>query len=199
MSKFDLTFQSLVPRVVQRREVERQRRAERTRKKPGRPAWRKTPRCPSQEELLKRFNEKSKIVLSGCREWRGHINIWGYGKYKLGPECLAHRISWLIHGHSIPAGLIVCHHCDNPKCINPDHLFVGTDMDNKLDCIKKGRVKGAASENVNTCKLSANLVREIRTLNKSGVTYSSLANRFGVSSTNIRFICLNQTWRNVKC
>lgn len=76
---------------------------------------------------------------TGCWEWFGCLNKSGYGKfcYK-GKHILAHRYSWIKHKGDI-GKLFVCHHCDNPPCVNPNHLFLGTAKDNTQDCIKKGR------------------------------------------------------------
>lgn len=77
---------------------------------------------------------------TGCWLWTGSITTCGYGqiniKYK---RYLAHRLSWNVHNGAIPKGFFVCHKCDNPPCVNPDHLFIGTHRDNMQDMLKKGR------------------------------------------------------------
>jgi hypothetical protein len=79
----------------------------------------------------------------GCWEWQGRRGAKGYGVFvwDTGKPVLAHRASYTIARGSIPAGLFVCHHCDNPKCVRPDHLFVGTNADNMKDGYTKGRVR----------------------------------------------------------
>jgi hypothetical protein len=84
------------------------------------------------------------VKTSGCWTWSGCVNEHGYGI--IGGEnsrdnVLAHRLSWMIHFGPIPDGLFVCHRCDNPPCVRPDHLFVGTNTDNIRDASAKGRMK----------------------------------------------------------
>jgi len=97
--------------------------------------------------VRKSIEEKfwSKVTKTdGCWMWGGVKTLKGYGIIRVGgrvdPKNLrAHRISWLLHNGPVPRGLMVCHHCDNPSCVRPDHLFVGTAVDNVHDSIKKGR------------------------------------------------------------
>jgi len=78
--------------------------------------------------------------IEGCWNFTGHKTADGYGKVNYrGKSMLAHRVSYLIVNGRLPADLLVCHRCDNPSCINPSHLFLGTDFDNTMDAIKKGR------------------------------------------------------------
>lgn len=99
----------------------------------------------SFEELTKRFfsriNKKK-----DCWEWTGNIfshqNKGGYGyiSFRVHKKIKAHRLSWMIHFGRIPIGKSVLHHCDNRKCVNPNHLFIGTQLDNMRDRFKKGRI-----------------------------------------------------------
>ncbi len=89
--------------------------------------------------------------LFGCWPWKGWSNGQGYGKIatsERGPRAggtLAHRIAWEFEHGQIPDGLCVCHHCDNPRCCRPSHLFIGTKADNNRDMRLKGRAKGRMS------------------------------------------------------
>ena len=91
--------------------------------------------------IAERFWKKVEAAYGGsCWQWLGTTNNVGYGwLYSPGGALLAHRISWEMFKGPVPVGLHVCHHCDNPGCVNPDHLFVGTDKDNAQDREKKGR------------------------------------------------------------
>ena len=82
----------------------------------------------------------------GCWEWTGYRDKVGYGRFKMGTKkvFMSHRAAYTLFKGPIPDGLLVCHRCDNPSCVNPDHLFLGTHLDNNLDCVNKDR-KGKLS------------------------------------------------------
>lgn len=76
----------------------------------------------------------------GCWNWTGDSTPDGYGRISCdGNRTSTHRASWVMHNGEIPDGLYVCHHCDNKKCIRPDHLFLGTQIDNMQDWTRKGK------------------------------------------------------------
>jgi hypothetical protein len=93
--------------------------------------------------LAKRFWDKVKAG-SGCWEWQGALQPNGYGKIR-GDDSHdyrhvgAHRVSWELHYGPIDVGRLVCHTCDNPRCVRPEHLFLGSPQDNQRDCVAKGR------------------------------------------------------------
>lgn len=83
-------------------------------------------------------------LVTGCWNWTGKIKEGRYGTIKLDRvrEAYAHRVSWMLHRGDIPEGMCVCHHCDNTRCVNPDHLFIGTQPDNIGDMVSKNRQRG---------------------------------------------------------
>jgi hypothetical protein len=85
-------------------------------------------------------------VPAACWPWTGLLDEDGYGKLRVAanvPKRFAHRVAWeLAHGHAIPDGMLVCHRCDNPVCCRPSHLFLGTNLDNRQDAMRKGRISG---------------------------------------------------------
>lgn len=91
------------------------------------------------------FN-KSYVVneLNDCWEWQLYLSPLGYGRFTITTEKIfsAHRASYFLHVGSIPKGLNICHHCDNPKCVNPNHLFLGTQKQNIHDAMSKNRYRG---------------------------------------------------------
>lgn len=91
--------------------------------------------CP-KERLLSRY----KVSSNGCWEYTMGLDRCGYGRFSIGPRRLgAHKVSYVLHHGDVPHGKVVMHSCDNPKCINPKHLSIGSVSDNVHDCIRKGR------------------------------------------------------------
>lgn len=134
-----------------------------------------------------------------CWVWQGTISCNGYGGFSLwGQRLTAHRAAYLLFTGEIPDGMDVCHSCDNRRCINPDHLWLGTRADNMADCKAKGRIatgeklKTPRGEKSNFAKLTWKDVRAIRA---SDATTSELALRYGVSADNIRRILRRNTWK----
>lgn len=111
----------------------------------------------------------------------------------------AHRVSWLLTFGAIPSGLFVCHHCDVKNCVNPEHLFIGTNADNMKDMKDKGRHVSAPQfgESNPMAKLTSQAVRKIRALLKKGQTQKKISKMFGVSRANIWMIKNERTWKTI--
>lgn len=135
--------------------------------------------------------------MSECIDWQGAKDPNGYGRLTIqGHQLYAHRWTWEQAFGPIADGLEICHHCDNPSCINLDHLFVGTHADNMADCKRKGRARGGGARGAaqHLAKLTDDIVREIRA---SDASQAELAERYGVSQGTISNIVLRKTWRHV--
>lgn len=158
--------------------------------------WRRTgdpnttrPTGSPPEPLLHRLLRQVNVTPDGCWEWAGRRNKQGYGQLGTftathgGPRehLSAHRASWIAHHGPIPDGMHVCHKCDNPPCVNPEHLFLGTPRDNVTDMKKKGRAVVAT-------KLTDDQVRDIRQHLARGVTPRELATLYDVNPETIRGI-----------
>lgn len=133
---------------------------------------------------------------TGCWIWQGAVNKDGYGKtYLDGQRLLAHRAVWLLLRGPLPKGLSACHHCDTPRCCNPDHIFFGTTADNLGDAARKGRlVRGSAC---NLAKLNEEQVGEIRQLALAGATHQKIADTYGLTRTAIGQVVRRDTWKHV--
>ena len=168
------------------------------------------------EQRIAKFWEK--VDKSGgddaCWNWTGSRNTGGYGQSAWkGKSKVAHRISWELANGEIPNGLLVLHKCDNRACVNPRHLFIGTQQDNIDDMIQKGRAvnlsgsdhwshlhpeKKPYGEAVGHHKLTENEVREIRRRYAQGNTsHSKLAQEFNIGRSNIGTILNRITWKHV--
>ena len=136
--------------------------------------------------------------LGPCWVWMAHRNSKGYGRLGFqGRVQGAHRVIWQhIHG-PIPAGMFVCHHCDNPGCVNDGHLFLGDAHSNMKDCARKGRISMVRNhgEDSNLHKLTACNVLDIRSrLTGASGELTALAREFSVSRCNIALIRDGSTW-----
>lgn len=151
--------------------------------------------------LAERFWAKVKKG-EGCWLWQGRRNPpLGYGQLRIGPEGnqrsqAAHRIAWMLTNGPIPAGLCICHRCDNPPCVRPDHLFLGTYSDNSLDSVRKGRAKQQHGESNLNAKLTQKWVTIIREryAAEADLRINDLAQQLGVSNATISHVLRGKTW-----
>lgn len=131
----------------------------------------------------------------GCWPWLAATDKDGYGRFELPGhrQATAHRFAYEIAVGPIPKGQSVLHHCDNPSCVRPDHLFIGTHMDNMQDAMRKDR---KYTDHPNS-KLTVEQVRIIKAELRKGVSQESLARQFHVNSGTIWFIAHGVTWISV--
>lgn len=132
-----------------------------------------------------------------CWNWNGFKNEFGYGRMSVGRIMhVAHRISWTIYFGHIPQDKRVLHQCDNRACVNPFHLFLGTQKDNMHDCIDKHRMK--MGEDRPAAKLTEQEVRDIRKyFSVFGVRKCQLARRYGISDCEIHQIIAGTKWKHI--
>jgi len=148
------------------------------------------------DEFLARYQSRIHKTTS-CWKWTGSKDMCGYGVIKFHQKSLkAHRVAYEIATGRSPESLCVLHKCDNPACVNPDHLFLGTPGDNARDRSQKGRAGDIRGEKNGRAKLSVEQVAEIRRLyQETRISKVKLGKRFGVSDTQIGFIVRNKEWR----
>ena len=140
-----------------------------------------------KERLLARFRVNAK---TRCWDWIG-AKAKGYGRLMAyGRMCPAHRLSYELHCEPIPSGMHVLHHCDNPGCIRPEHLFVGTNADNMADKAAKGRqARGIGHASARLTEADVSAIRSTR-----GMSHRKLAERYGVHPGHIGKIISGKKW-----
>lgn len=150
---------------------------------------------------------------TGCLLWLGAYFSNGYGAFWIGggKTVRAHRFSYETYVGKIPEGLCVLHKCDTPICVNPEHLFLGTDKDNAVDRNAKNRhafgnrsgakkhpEKTPRGESSGVSKLKAEDILEIRKEHASGSTQKAIAEKYGICHQNVSSITKGRTWKHVK-
>lgn len=170
--------------------------------------------CPSYGEDEERFWAKvDRGATDACWCWMAYRNPQGYGRvWWAGRRRLAHRLAWEFEHGPIPAGVCALHRCDNPPCVNPAHLFLGTHADNAADRDSKGRQvapRGDRSgsrlhperrprgEQHGSAILTEAEVREIRSWRTAGFLLRQIGAAYGVSPSTIKAIASRRIWRHV--
>lgn len=149
---------------------------------------------------IERFWERVQKTI-GCWVWTGAKYSSGYGRFFLvrgrnHVTVCAHRYSWFITYGDDPGELHVCHECDNPPCVRPDHLFLGTDQDNSDDMVNKSRqAKGTMKPNAKLTDEKAAEIRRIR--EKTGMEYEDIGELFGVHKVTVSDVVQRKTWKHV--
>jgi HNH endonuclease len=149
------------------------------------------------------WSKVSGIGEGKCWDWIGTLDTKGYGMIYIPRKFhRAHRVSFSLHfGINLTSDQKLCHRCDNRRCVNPDHLFIGTIADNHKDMIAKGRMvlppPPKIGEAHHLAKLTVNAVIEARQLNKQGWSHRRLAEKFGVTQCVMRQALIRQTWKHV--
>lgn len=147
-----------------------------------------------------------KINLNNCWEWQ-KSKTDGYGVIKIGKnkKILAHRLSYQIFRGNFDDSLCVCHHCDNPSCLNPDHLFLGTPQENMKDCEKKLRlfpirlVSHLRGDKVSHgSKLNIDKVKEIRKFHQQGISAKKISEMFSISYRHAWLVIKKRIWGHIE-
>ena len=145
---------------------------------------------------LQRFWEKTQPADSGCIEWTACLNGRGYGQFRPAGQrknLTAHRFSWIAANGAIPEGLCVCHRCDNRKCVNPDHLFLGTFAENSADMVSKGRGKGAKRAGILNPRRKLT-EPEVEAIRQSNASLRNIAEMFGIGKSQVQRIKSGVAW-----
>jgi len=157
------------------------------------------------EDLVVRLCRKYEDGPNGCMNWTGHVGQNGYGQIGVGSRRdgtgraeYAHRLSaHLFKGFDLNSPLCVLHKCDNPRCINPDHLFIGTHADNRVDCVSKGRHNPPVGERGGLSKLTDDDVRDIRRFRANGAQIKDIAKEYGLCCATVGEAVRRQTWKHI--
>lgn len=130
-----------------------------------------------------------------CWLWTASTNRKGYGRFRFDGETrLAHRVSFIIATGGDPGSLLVCHHCDNPPCVNPAHLFLGTVADNSADMVAKGRSPRQCGERSGMAKLTADDVRAMRRMRSQGFPLTTIGETYGVHPAHASRVTRGTRW-----
>ena len=159
----------------------------------------------SEKEISRFLKSVRRDDPDKCWPWCGTRGERGYGHFGFRYKIVgAHRIAWVIENGYLPEGVWVLHHCDNPPCCNPSHLFLGTPKDNSADMVRKGRAKWSVKgllhlrgEENPRAKLDKAKIKEIRSRRSLGQSYQTIAISYGVSANAIWHVIQRKTWGHV--
>lgn len=152
---------------------------------------------PRRKTPIERFESKIYYGLDGCWHWIGCLDQFGYGRFTsiIVKEVLAHRVAYEIYVGPI-GNFYVCHTCDNPSCVNPSHLFLGSQLDNVADSVRKGRAKRASGDLASNAKITKADAKKIRSM-AGQFTQSELGKMFGIGQSAVGKIINNNTWKGI--
>jgi hypothetical protein len=162
------------------------------------------------DPIVRFMSKVDRNAAGGCWIWIACRGSGGYGRFGHGRSDWAHRVSWELHRGPIPEGMFVCHSCDVRACVNPDHLWLGTNADNLADMRAKGRAATGdrhgsqtkpesrpRGERHGSARLTEEDVREIRRRRSAGEPQQRVANHFGISQGRVSEISRGLAWRHV--
>lgn len=154
----------------------------------------------TEEEKLRHRLYRYAVLgdIESCWLWVGTTNNKGYGQLKINKKNTgAHRVSYMVHIGPIPEGMFVLHQCDNPACINPYHLFLGTHADNMRDKVQKGRMHDQRGEHNPKAKITELQARDAHERAAKGERQSDIARSYGVTRSAISRIIRGQSWPHI--
>lgn len=153
-------------------------------------------RCNDATPLMTRFEQRLIFGASECWYWAGHVDDTGYGRIVGLGENKAHRVAYRLFKGSIPEGMKVLHRCDTRCCVNPDHLFLGTQADNVRDMREKGRGKSPGLSGIRNpmARATPEMAAKIRNEAADGVKQIDLSRKYGLSPMTVSRIVRRKSW-----
>lgn len=154
----------------------------------------------SSKDVARFHRQVVQLDNDDCWPWLGHVNLRGYGNFAFRIQSrvhtvAAHRIAALIAFGSIDRGVNVLHHCDNPRCCNPSHLFLGSQEENMRDCAAKRRT--TFGRRANRAKLTDDLVRRLPRVIQSGSSYRKIPTEVGCAWQTVQKAARGLTWKHI--
>lgn len=155
-----------------------------------------------RNEIKKEFLKSRMIINNSCWEWQGPLikNRYGYTTHNFDGtkrKITCHRLAYRLWKGDISENLCVLHSCDNPKCFNPEHLHLGTNMENQMEMKERGRERKASGEKCAKSKLTENHVIEIRNLRKNGLKHREISDIFKIGLSTVHYITTYKSWKHI--